>query len=524
MKKILPFVLCLTNYYSFSQTWTQRADIPGFIPRTGAAGFSIGTKVYIGTGSDGMAAMYKDLWEWTPGGALGTWAQMTDIPSGFAGYAPERYLAVGFSIGTKGYIGTGNNASVNSGKDMYEWNQGTNAWTKKTDISGSGRFSAVGFAIGTKGYVCTGNDGTWSKKVYEFDPTGAGSWTAKTDFAGTGRSEAAGFSIGTKGYVGTGFGGSDYNDFYEFDPTGAGTWTAKTSFPGTSRHGTIGFSIGGTVNRGYMGGGFGNPSPYYKQDFYEYNQSSNSWAAIAVYPGASNAGVMWAVGIGTASSGYVGTGQWDDGLGNYYFYYDFWEFAPSVLPIAMIYFEGENQGTKNVLQWETASENNNDYFVIERSSDARPNDEIGQANNFEEIGRVKGAGNSSAKLKYSFIDHKRNTLINYYRLKQVDYNGNFSYSKTIAINNRDSFGAINQSSISIHPNPANGHLEVQIKDLGFTNVELRIYDVLGREVLNSPTSNPLSPINIDISSLSKGIYFLKATNGREQKQIRFVKE
>ena len=68
MKKLLLLIFTANNIsFSIAQTWIQRADITGFMPRIGASAFSIGTKVYIGTGSDGMAAMYKDLWEWTPG-------------------------------------------------------------------------------------------------------------------------------------------------------------------------------------------------------------------------------------------------------------------------------------------------------------------------------------------------------------------------------------------------------------------------------------------------------------------------
>jgi hypothetical protein len=101
---------------------------------------------------------------------------------------------------------------------------------------------------------------------------------------------------------------------------------------------------------------------------------------------------------------------------------------PSSLPIELLYFKGIPGERENHLTWSTASENNNDYFNIEKSSD----DEI-----WEIIDKQKGAGNSSTQLYYSFSDNNVEKIINYYRLKQTDYDGNFKYSDIISIDNRD---------------------------------------------------------------------------------------
>ena len=93
---------------SFSQSWTPKADFAGG-GRYGAVGFSIGTKGYIGTGHDGT--VYKqDFWEWDQ--ATDTWTQKADFP------ATPRVNAVGFSIGTKGYIGTGVTSATAITKDF----------------------------------------------------------------------------------------------------------------------------------------------------------------------------------------------------------------------------------------------------------------------------------------------------------------------------------------------------------------------------------------------------------------------
>src|SRR3989304_3298210 len=100
-------------------TWTQKANFGGTV-RLGACGFSIGNKGYIGTGYD-YDSLRTDFWEWDQ--TNNTWTQKAS----FAGIARE--FAVGFSIGTKGYIGTGFDSTNNPLQDFWEWDQSTNIWT-----------------------------------------------------------------------------------------------------------------------------------------------------------------------------------------------------------------------------------------------------------------------------------------------------------------------------------------------------------------------------------------------------------
>lgn len=100
----------------------------------------------------------------------------------------------------------------------------------------------------------------------------------------------------------------------------------------------------------------------------------------------------------------------------------------SPLPITLIEFIGKQVNGKNQLSWKTASEKNNDYFVIERTFDN---------NNFELIGSVLSVGNSNTIQNYTLIDSNPFRGINYYRLKQVDNDGEFTFSKLISIDNTD---------------------------------------------------------------------------------------
>jgi hypothetical protein len=99
---------------------------------------------------------------------------------------------------------------------------------------------------------------------------------------------------------------------------------------------------------------------------------------------------------------------------------------PVSLPIELLSFRGTTDNVKNYLYWKTASEINNDYFTLERSFDGIY---------FEPLTRVEGVGNSTQLINYSYIDDNPENIINYYRLKQTDYNGNSSYSNIISINN-----------------------------------------------------------------------------------------
>lgn len=317
MKKII-FTQCFMVIFAiaFAQTgntWTQKADFGG-LPRNSAVGFSIGNKGYIGTGAnDWGGPYYKDFWEFDQ--ATNAWSQKAD----FGGSA--RFRAVGFSIGYKGYLGTGTSADQNNLKDFWEYDPGTNIWTRKADIGGAtGRYSAIGFSIGQKGYVGTGDIATYpphSKDFWEYDPA-TDTWIRKADFGGAGRQYAAAFVVNGKGYVGTGYNDSRLNDFWEYNPS-TNTWVQKANFIGSNRLGAVAFSIG---NIGYLGSGEGNSSNY--NDFYAYDPTLNTWTQKKEFGGAA---IDRAVGFSIDNNGFIGTG-WDRGRVSYQ---DFWEYTPNAI-------------------------------------------------------------------------------------------------------------------------------------------------------------------------------------------------
>jgi N-acetylneuraminic acid mutarotase len=287
-----------TNLTRTGHAWESRsAQTEGTsnIARSNASGFSIGSKGYIGLGSvtTGSSTTYrKDFWEYDP--ASDVWTQKADFPG-----AP-RHNAVGFSVGTKGYFGTGLSATGVK-KDFWQYDPTTNTWLQRTDLPGAAREQAFAFNIGNRGYVGGGfSNGVGDfKDFYEFDPS-ANSWTMRADFAGGERMGAAAFSIDQKGFVATGYSSSTnewFNDLWDFD-RGQNIWTRRADLPGNGRTQATGFSFAGS---GYVGLGYSGEG--YEGQFFQYTPSTNSWSVKPYYPGpATNTS---ATGIAIGNRAYV---------------------------------------------------------------------------------------------------------------------------------------------------------------------------------------------------------------------------
>jgi hypothetical protein len=182
--------------------------------------------------------------------------------------------------------------------------------------------------------------------------------------------------------------------------------------------------------------------------------------------------------------------------------------AANPLPIELVSFSCStiNKNT-NGLSWITASESNNDYFAIERSSDGL---------NFEVIGKQTGAGNSVTRLEYAFNDQNPYKGISYYRLKQVDFSGKFSYSEICSVTNNGDGG------VSFYPNPVKNNLTIDyvFSEKPKSNT-ISVSDVTGKLVhVNSTFTD--SKVSLDCSNLAEGIYFLKVIIGDKEVVNKFT--
>ncbi|MBN8696726.1 MAG: T9SS type A sorting domain-containing protein, partial [Bacteroidetes bacterium] len=174
--------------------------------------------------------------------------------------------------------------------------------------------------------------------------------------------------------------------------------------------------------------------------------------------------------------------------------------TPIVLPIELIYFSGRPYGKSNIIEWSTATEINNDYFTVEKSFNGI---------DFDLLTTVKGAGMSSETKNYVVTDQHPFSHITYYRLKQTDYNGKYSYSEIIAIeNNYEGFAVSN-----IHPNPTNNDIYFDFFTPTSGAINIKVLDYTGRIILEENASVEQGKTNLTakMGELSNGIYSLKVT-------------
>jgi len=169
------------------------------------------------------------------------------------------------------------------------------------------------------------------------------------------------------------------------------------------------------------------------------------------------------------------------------------------LPVELTNFSGKNINNLNKLVWRTNSEENNDYFTIERSTNAKE---------WSEIGTVYGAGNSSTTKDYQYVDNKIENKQYYYRLKQTDYDGTSTYFKIISIKSDI------VSSIKISPNPVQDYISVVVdKDIpqGETII---ILDITGKIIKQERIKD--SKVKFEISNFPKGIYYVRIGENTEK--------
>ncbi len=173
--------------------------------------------------------------------------------------------------------------------------------------------------------------------------------------------------------------------------------------------------------------------------------------------------------------------------------------APSPLPILLMNFTAKILDDKVHLNWATASEINNDFFLVQRSKDGII---------FEDILRVNGSGNSSIISRYSAIDYQPFDGSSIYRLKHTDFDGTFYYSNFVSIN----FKKI--GDINIYPNPFNTYTTISLSDVSHLfKCEVRVYNVFGEEVIKKSINKLITILESD--KLLPGVYFYTITNNME---------
>jgi len=180
----------------------------------------------------------------------------------------------------------------------------------------------------------------------------------------------------------------------------------------------------------------------------------------------------------------------------------------TTLDIKLISFEAKQEDSGVILIWKVASETDNDFMAVERSFDGEL---------FSEIGQVKGRGTTLIPFTYNFVDYSASEGVNYYRLRQVDFDKSIQYSKVIAIN------APGSVDILSFPNPAKDKITVQYDySKGAGNIQM--FDALGRRV-NASIAGYAGNYEVKLpDGLAKGTYWLKVERGGQVQTLPVVKE
>lgn len=169
------------------------------------------------------------------------------------------------------------------------------------------------------------------------------------------------------------------------------------------------------------------------------------------------------------------------------------------LPVSWTDFYGREAACEMVLNWITASEQNNDYFEIEKSSNGR---------DFTAIGRIDGSGTTAEMRQYKFIDPLPNTQ-NYYRIKQVDFDGKFDYSTIISQKSRCIENDENIGIATLFPNPSmSTTVNLRFNARQIEDTFLRVSDLFGKVLINrAVTVQPgMNNVTIDITDFPAGSY------------------
>ena len=184
-------------------------------------------------------------------------------------------------------------------------------------------------------------------------------------------------------------------------------------------------------------------------------------------------------------------------------------FAPGTpaLPVSILSFDAQKSNGKNELVWKVAQETDLNYYEIERSNDGRT---------YSSIGKVNAVNNST----YTFTDAKP-TSLNYYRIKLVDKNGKFNFTKVIVLVNKDNGFAVG----NVYPTVTKDVINVEVIASANTTVQYTISSMSGQKLMSkSAAVSQFVKQTIDLSSLAAGMYMLQVSGNGGQSTYKIIKQ
>lgn len=178
------------------------------------------------------------------------------------------------------------------------------------------------------------------------------------------------------------------------------------------------------------------------------------------------------------------------------------------LPIELAHFSGSFHNNLIDLDWTTANELNNDGFEIQKSINGKE---------WRKIGFIQGQGKTNEMNEYQYQDSNPVSGNNYYRLKQIDFDGAFEYSNIVDVKFTNS-----DKNIQVYPNPSNRNIIIKVDNPFNQIVKVKIFDKIGRKVWESKLIEGESNWREEIKIEENGIYLITAQVGNEMYTDRVV--
>ncbi len=455
------------------------------------------------------------------------------------------YIVTGISDSNDGDV-SGNHGSWDywvvklNGTGVIQWQKslggsGSEYASYSIQQTSDGGYIVSGYTDSNDGNV-SGNHGDLDYWVVKLDSNGAIQWQkslggSNVDYATSiaqtseGGYIVAGYSFSNDGDVSGNHGQSDY---WVVKLNGSGNIEWQKSLGGSDYD--YAYSIRQTHDGGYIIAGGTNS---YDGDVSGNHGDDDAWIVKLN----SSGDLQWQYCLGgsqydgassidqTFDDGYIIAGfsnSSDGDVSNNHGDYDYWivKLKPdNILPVTMLALTGKAQGKQNILNWATATEQNNTGFEVQRSGDGY---------NFSKIGFVNTKavnGSSNLKLSYDFSDIGFAASANYYRLKQIDKDGKSALSNIVLLRdgNTPAIG-----DVSVYPNPAKNIVTVKISLANSINIKLAVTDMSGKTIFTKSVlaGNGETIVQVDASRLSTGSYFIKiiSDNGKENVVKKFVKE
>lgn len=343
------------------------------------------------------------------------------------------------------------------------------------------------------------NNGIKGTELWKSDGTTTGTLMVKDIWVGAGES----YPFGLKNVNGTLFFSADNGtkgaELWKSDGTTAGTVLVKDVWPGVES-GTVG-NFSTVVNKLIFTGNDGlNGYKTWESD------GSASGTAIATGVGNPGNGEMQEL-VETDNNIYASIGQTDIGR-------ELWAINyTSILPLELLEFKGKFVKDVALLNWKTSNEINTEEFVVERSTNG--------SSDFTALGSVK-ATNTPGIHNYEFSDASilaLNRDIVYYRLKQRDADGRYTYSKVVSISIKSG------TDVTLYPNPASNEINLTIGAQRKEKLAYEVFDNAGRIIMRE-TTQVLAGTNrlaMNVNKLPAGVYYIKINSNSITERLQFVK-